>query len=318
MINRRIFYPLFLVTVLASLTSQSSVKAQEFSTIEIPCGKAHKISSLQILTKCPVDIDKDDVPDQANSVIKFTNLSDQDIYFTTQYANGYHNGYHNSGSFIGDYIQTTFLKSKSSFELPISNILFNKNTQRYTYPKIVLGRLNIPASDTSSDELSCQDIQGTAQKKFGVTYKLTCDSYGVSLKVDKPYDLNRTLVVKYRTISGVDQETLIDSNSFRNGNNFSLPKSNKYGIKILIPDPNKKVTLIQPTKPIAKTNTQNKVATVFAPPSNVRETPMSNGKVICAVDTVKKIKTYGSEKEWYKTDICGKIGYIHSSQIRFP
>ncbi len=61
--------------------------------------------------------------------------------------------------------------------------------------------------------------------------------------------------------------------------------------------------------------------TVFAPPSNVRNTP--NGKIIlCRVDTIKKIKIYGEicspYSGWYFTDVCnGQIGAIHISQIRF-
>lgn len=55
-------------------------------------------------------------------------------------------------------------------------------------------------------------------------------------------------------------------------------------------------------------------ATVFAPPSNVRATP--NGTIICSVKTVSTINIYGSSNGWYKTDVCGKMGYIHHSQIR--
>jgi hypothetical protein len=56
-------------------------------------------------------------------------------------------------------------------------------------------------------------------------------------------------------------------------------------------------------------------AIVFAPPSNVRATP--NGAIICSVRSVTTIDIYGSINGWYKTDVCGSMGYIHHSQIRF-
>ncbi|VEP15412.1 conserved exported hypothetical protein [Hyella patelloides LEGE 07179] len=56
-------------------------------------------------------------------------------------------------------------------------------------------------------------------------------------------------------------------------------------------------------------------ATVFAPPSNVRATP--NGEIICSVRSVTNINLYGSVNGWYKTDVCGSMGYIHNSQINF-
>jgi len=58
------------------------------------------------------------------------------------------------------------------------------------------------------------------------------------------------------------------------------------------------------------------VATVFDPPSNVRATP--NGQIICSVRQVITIDLYGSsQNSWYQTDVCGEMGYIHDSQIRF-
>ncbi|MGK7873606.1 MAG: hypothetical protein AB4426_09940 [Xenococcaceae cyanobacterium] len=56
-------------------------------------------------------------------------------------------------------------------------------------------------------------------------------------------------------------------------------------------------------------------ALVFAPPSNVRATP--NGTIICSVSSVRAINIYGSTNGWYQTDVCGAMGYIHRSQIRF-
>lgn len=58
------------------------------------------------------------------------------------------------------------------------------------------------------------------------------------------------------------------------------------------------------------------VATVFDPPSNVRATP--NGEIICSVREVMNIDLYSSvQQDWYRTDVCGEMGYIHNSQIRF-
>ncbi|OUC11811.1 MAG: hypothetical protein B0A82_26580 [Alkalinema sp. CACIAM 70d] len=53
---------------------------------------------------------------------------------------------------------------------------------------------------------------------------------------------------------------------------------------------------------------------VFSPPSNVRLEP--NGKIICAIRRQTTITTYGTYGEWFYTDACGKLGLIHSSQIR--
>jgi hypothetical protein len=76
------------------------------------------------------------------------------------------------------------------------------------------------------------------------------------------------------------------------------------------------------TYPVATNNSGNSgissqgVATVFAPPSNVRATP--NGKIICSVRQVINIDLYGPPQNgWYRTNVCGEMGYIHHSQIRF-
>jgi len=57
------------------------------------------------------------------------------------------------------------------------------------------------------------------------------------------------------------------------------------------------------------------VATVFAPPSNIRTSP--NGEIICSIRAVKTINIYGYRNGWYKTDACGESGYINESQVRF-
>jgi serine/threonine-protein kinase len=60
---------------------------------------------------------------------------------------------------------------------------------------------------------------------------------------------------------------------------------------------------------------QNVQAVIYAPPSNVRATP--NGQVICRITAVTRINTYSYNKGWYRTDVCGRNGYIHESQVRF-
>jgi serine/threonine protein kinase, bacterial len=56
-------------------------------------------------------------------------------------------------------------------------------------------------------------------------------------------------------------------------------------------------------------------AIVIDPPSNVRNVP--NGKILCSVNEESAIKIYGSSGDWYNTDICGSMGVIHKSQLRF-
>ncbi len=67
-----------------------------------------------------------------------------------------------------------------------------------------------------------------------------------------------------------------------------------------------------PVKPVLA---QNSRAVIYAPPSNVRATP--NGTIICSIKTVTTINTYSYNNGWYLTDVCGRNGYIHNSQIRF-
>ncbi len=57
------------------------------------------------------------------------------------------------------------------------------------------------------------------------------------------------------------------------------------------------------------------VAIVFDPPSNVRSTP--NGAIQCSVRAKQAINIYGKEGQWYLTDYCGSMGYIHAGQVRF-
>lgn len=61
-------------------------------------------------------------------------------------------------------------------------------------------------------------------------------------------------------------------------------------------------------------------ATVFAPPSNVRDRP--NGNIVCTITTRRQINVYrfyDNSQQWLSTDACGsnRYGVIHISQIRF-
>lgn len=56
-------------------------------------------------------------------------------------------------------------------------------------------------------------------------------------------------------------------------------------------------------------------AYVFDPPSNVRVSP--NGNLLCVVRSPQTIDLYGKTGGWYYTDVCGSMGVIHSSQLRF-
>jgi eukaryotic-like serine/threonine-protein kinase len=71
-----------------------------------------------------------------------------------------------------------------------------------------------------------------------------------------------------------------------------------------------------PTPEATQTANPNEVALVFNPPSLVRTEPTITGRILCPVRTAIKINIYGSTDGWYKTDVCGTMGYIHQSQIR--
>lgn len=59
----------------------------------------------------------------------------------------------------------------------------------------------------------------------------------------------------------------------------------------------------------------NAVALVFDPPSNVREYP--NGPIICSVQEKGAIEIGVHNDGWYETNVCGKLGVIHKSQLSF-
>ena len=56
-------------------------------------------------------------------------------------------------------------------------------------------------------------------------------------------------------------------------------------------------------------------AIVFDPPSNVRVSP--NGEILCSVKEKTTISIYGSSGSWYKTDVCGSMGFIQAQQLKF-
>ncbi len=55
-------------------------------------------------------------------------------------------------------------------------------------------------------------------------------------------------------------------------------------------------------------------AQLFSPPSHVRMGPKD--AIICTLQTSQSITTYGHYQDWLYTNACGKLGLIHSSQIR--
>lgn len=65
----------------------------------------------------------------------------------------------------------------------------------------------------------------------------------------------------------------------------------------------------------SNSSSRRRVARVFDPPSNVRTSP--NGSALCSVRNITDINIYSSTGDWYYTDVCGEMGVIHSSQIRF-
>jgi len=56
-------------------------------------------------------------------------------------------------------------------------------------------------------------------------------------------------------------------------------------------------------------------AIVFDPPSNIRSTP--NGNILCSVTSRGSIPVQGQDGDWYKTNYCGSLGYIHKGQVKF-
>ncbi len=77
------------------------------------------------------------------------------------------------------------------------------------------------------------------------------------------------------------------------------------------------VSSVAPTYLIAA---GSRTATVFNPPSNVRDQP--NGKIVCTITTRRNINVYryyDNSNQWLYTDACGpgRDGVIHISQIRF-
>lgn len=83
---------------------------------------------------------------------------------------------------------------------------------------------------------------------------------------------------------------------------------------------NKKKEAFSNTAPNSAPKTSSSgAAIVFAPPSNVRESP--GGAILCAVRKRAAINilgsTYAPDGVWYYTDVCGRTGVIHSGQVRF-
>jgi serine/threonine protein kinase, bacterial len=62
-------------------------------------------------------------------------------------------------------------------------------------------------------------------------------------------------------------------------------------------------------------NSEIAKATIFTPPTNVRESP--DGKILCVINEKLTINTYGVNNSWYKTDICGAMGVVQAEQLKF-
>jgi hypothetical protein len=59
------------------------------------------------------------------------------------------------------------------------------------------------------------------------------------------------------------------------------------------------------------------IGVVFDPPSNVRISP--NGSIICTIRELTAIETSGGVvgDGWLRTNVCGRSGVIHQSQVLF-
>jgi serine/threonine protein kinase, bacterial len=65
----------------------------------------------------------------------------------------------------------------------------------------------------------------------------------------------------------------------------------------------------------SSSNSEVAKATIFAPPTNVRESP--DGKILCVINRKISINTYGANNSWYKTDVCGVMGVVQAEQLKF-
>jgi serine/threonine protein kinase, bacterial len=65
----------------------------------------------------------------------------------------------------------------------------------------------------------------------------------------------------------------------------------------------------------SSSNSEVAKATIFAPPTNVRESP--DGKILCVINRKVTINTYGVNDSWYRTNICGVMGVVQAEQLRF-
>jgi cytoskeletal protein RodZ len=65
-----------------------------------------------------------------------------------------------------------------------------------------------------------------------------------------------------------------------------------------------------PPQPIAI----NQSATIIDPPSNVRAQP--NGEILCSLTEQTQVQLSRQQGDWYQTDVCGPIGFIHRTQVK--
>jgi eukaryotic-like serine/threonine-protein kinase len=72
-----------------------------------------------------------------------------------------------------------------------------------------------------------------------------------------------------------------------------------------------------PTPTPTPESNQPTLATVTNPPVFVRDRPSLAGSVLCPIRTSTTIEISQTDNGWYQTDVCGKTGYIHQSQLTF-
>jgi hypothetical protein len=59
------------------------------------------------------------------------------------------------------------------------------------------------------------------------------------------------------------------------------------------------------------------VAYSIDPPSNIRVTTSATSAIICSVNASQPIPILGMTGNWYKTNVCGTMGYIYRNQVKF-
>lgn len=193
-----------------------------------------------------------------------------------------------------------FIYGKSQFTFPPmkediitsdnSDVIKNSSNKNNDVKKLFY----IIVASTKNIEIAKKVINKYLNLGYTVSiYKTRNNIYGVTLGV---FERKMAKSIKKDLI----KKNIIDSSSYiSTGNNF---------VKKIIPLPSE------------NTIKYSKYAMLYDPPSNIRKKP--NGNIICTLDAKKNIKIQripvlgNKEQSWFKTNECGKFGYINSSQIR--